>query len=312
MSDSSALLRDAWNSSTGNAGLDALLRSSLAANASQDPGQRATLRSLQLAGRSQLDLHLSGAREDLHETSASALGAFLTRVSEAVKAIARSVSGMERLRGDISVLAPAMGSVRVVLVESHDLASETSHGRSREAWVMGIERMAETFVLADEGIEELSASVEDLDGRARMALRRLSETVAANSWCIRGRLVTQDGEDRELSFGSDAADRLIDATNESRSKVTERTLSGVVDAWRWSTSTMRLVPDRGASVEAFVPRNLQRIAADANAQRGTRVTATFRVFEVTSPRSGALRQSHILEHLDVEPTLEDALQADES
>ncbi|WP_264032189.1 hypothetical protein [Cellulosimicrobium sp. SH8] len=309
MNESSRLLRDAWNLSTGDEGLDQLLQMSLAAHASDAPEQVETLRALQLAGRSQLDLHVEGERESAHETSAQSLGQFLIRVSDAVRAVAKSVSGMQRIWGDVNVLAPSQGSVRVIFVEQHDRVVEGVRRRSDAAWANGLEMVASTFELADEGRDELDAALLDLDLPSRRALRLLGQTVEENDWGLAGSLTTRSGATRDVRLSSSAARRLIDATGSTPARTYPKVVPGVVDAWRWSTSTMRLSPDAGAAIEAFVPRDLQLAVADANAHPGRRVDATFEVVETLGGgRSGNMKRVFTLQRLDVLPTLMDGVE----
>ncbi|MFF2621312.1 hypothetical protein [Oerskovia jenensis] len=306
-SNSNSLLRDAWNSSTGDAFVDSLLRQSLSAQASTAPEQLSTLRALQLAGRSQLDLHLEGRSESNHEAKASALGEFLTRAAAALRAVSKSVAGIDRIWGDVNVLAPAPGSVRIVLVEQGDLHLPEGARQSQDAWAEGMERVASTFELADEGRDELDASLLDLDLKSRNALRLLGQTVSESAWGIAGSLVSRDGAQRSIKLSSSGARRLVEAASAVPTRTASLETPGVVDGWRWSNSTVRLVPDRGAAIDAFVPKRLQHVVADANAHRGLRVDALFSVIEsVSKSRSAETKTSYTLEDLKVHLSLEDA------
>jgi hypothetical protein len=263
------------------------------------------LRTLQLAGRSQLDLHIEGATERSHETSASALGEFMTRVAEAVRAVAKCLYGLERIRGDINVLAPASGSVRVVFVEQAD-RGEGDTRRSDEAWAVGMERVAGTFELANQGLDQLGGSLADLDPAALRALRSVANTVLDHEWGLKGTLTTRSGDERPARLSRSAAQRLVDTIGHAPTREYPLVVPGVVDGWRWSTSIMRLVPDRGAAIEAHVPRGLQTVVADANVERGRRVSASFRVIETaTTGRTGAIKRDYELKQIELLASLDD-------
>lgn len=307
MSEGAFLLREAWGATTGNAAADRLLHRSLAASAGRSPELLPVLRELELGGRTQLDLHLEGAREGRHETSASALGDFLKRVSKAVRETAKSVAGSVQLRGDLSVLAPAAGSVRVVFVEQDEPVLEDAGGSKKDSWSKGMERVASTFELANEGRDSLDASVQDLNAQAREALRMLAQSVEENEWGIAGSLTTRNGETRPIALSVSAARRLADSIQFVPVKVPPISQSGSVDAWKWSSSTMRLAPMKGAAIEAHVPEDLQKTVAAYNADPTSHVDATFDVTERISPRSstGRIIRSYTLRSIRPTRTLFD-------
>lgn len=305
MSDPSQLFREAWKTSTGHAAADRLLRRSLSASARRFPEVGEMARSLELAGRAQLDLHLVGEREDRHETSASALGDFLQRVSRAVREVAKSAAGVRRLTGDISVLAPSAGSVRVVFVEQAGRRNGGTVG-TRADWSVGMERVASTFVAASDESETLEASVQDLSVPAREAMRGLAAAVADHKWGIVGSITTREGEKRALRLTTAAAGRLVAAVHADPSRTSCVRAEGYVDGWRWSSSTMRLVPDRGAAIEAHVPHELQRAVAHFHVDPARRVVASFDLHERLSSRApGKVVQSYALTGIEAVRSLFD-------
>lgn len=302
MTDGPGLLRSAWGASTGSDVVDRLRRRSLASAAAQSPHLEPVARALALRGRSQLDLHIEGGAQELHhETSASALGDFLTRVSHAVREIAKSGTAIERLHGDLSVLAPSPGSVRVVFLEQE--APTSARTQRSDAWADGMQALTATFDLAQSGSDSLDASMQKLSVGARDALRALGQTVAARSWTVAGELVSRDGQVAETRLNGRGADRLVDAARRIPTVTAPLDLMGVVDGWRWSNSVARLVPEHGSAIEAFVPRELAAQVAELNTKPGTKISAHLTMTETTSPRGGGRRRSYALERYEILPDL---------
>ncbi|GAA4687630.1 hypothetical protein GCM10023198_02500 [Promicromonospora umidemergens] len=133
----------------------------------------------------------------------------------------------------------------------------------------------------------------------------MANTVLEHEWGLKGTLTTRAGDERRAHLSRSAAQRLVDRIGHAPTRDYKIDVPGVVDGWRWSTSIMRLAPDQGAAIEAHVPRRLQTAVADANVERGRRVSASFRVVETASSgRSGAIRK-YELEEFELLASLDD-------
>lgn len=266
MTDQPATLHAAWHASSGNDYVDMLRRRSLSAGASQHPDLAPVVRSLELGQRAQLDLHLAGhEREDQHETSASKLGEFLKRCADAVRALAKSGSPISRLHGDLRVLAPSPGSVRIVFVEQ---ARDEDEGQSFGLWELGMARLAETFDLAESGDDGLSGAVDSYSLQARRALELLGKTVAEQEWVIKGSHVSRDGSSRPTGLTQYSADRLVDAASRTKTDSKPYSTAGALDGWRWSNSTLRLRQERAGAIDVYVPERFRDQVAEWVAARG--------------------------------------------
>lgn len=270
------LLRDAYAYSTGNPSADALRRQSLVAMARQDPALTETIAALEADDRTRMDLHLNGALESRHETSARLLGQFLVRLNEAVKAIARSTSGLPRLLGDLSIVAPAPGSVRIVLLEDAFRASTPERQHSRDAWADGIQRLAQTFGQAQNDDEALGGALLELDLVAREAVRLLAQTMEEAEWSVEGALVGRDGHTTSLALSALGVSRLRRVATMRDGQVTTRTLIGVVNSWDWPTASMKLKPSGGGRrLKAYVPGALRTRVASLNTTPDRQVEVQF-------------------------------------
>lgn len=283
--DRATLLQRAWADSTGNPGLDELRRHSMAAQAGEERELAATLLDLKWSGRSHLALHIHGEREDRHETSARVLGQFLSRASMAVKEVTKSLYGLARLDGDLSVLAPARGSVEVVFVEQEPPRDQDIGGTRADAWADGLKRVTLMLNMAEGDQASLDASMQDLRVPARRALRLLAKTVEDSSWSLEGTLTDRDGLERAVRLGTSAAARLAEAASREPTGTYPTRLEGVVDGWRWSSHTMRLLPTHGAAIEAFVPDEFASMIARLNTTPWRRLSADFEVTEVAREKS---------------------------
>ena len=117
MTDSSRwdALADALSFSTGNPGLDEMLRASLRAGAASDANLSRHVRDFELRNDAALDIHLHGEAEDRHVSRGDLLGRFLRDVTEAVKQLAKDSGGLSRHSVNLWVHAPAPGSMRLQL-----------------------------------------------------------------------------------------------------------------------------------------------------------------------------------------------------
>ena len=301
------LLHEAWRVSTGNSFVDGLLRRSLAASASQVPELVPTLRSLELGERAQLDLHIADAKSDSgHETSAAALGEFLQRVAKAVRELAKSGREGLRLRGDLNVLAPSPGSVRVVFVEQEDDRPADARSQSAYLWGLGMERLAETFDLAVSGDDALDGAVTSYSLAAREALKSLGQTVAERGWSVAGTLTDREGSSRSTGLTVHAADRMVDAVRRQPSKIRAVRTLGNLDGWRWSNSTLRFIQDVGGAIDIYVPSEQRPHVAALHAEQGDRpdkFEAKVMLSEALTRSGRGIRRSYSLVSLVKIPDL---------
>lgn len=283
MSDDAAgdRLRAAFESVSGTSLVDRVLRASMEVAASTHPEYQKALVDARLQGAAELDLHLGGEGVTDHRTRALFLGEFLRRSSEAVKELAKEIGGLARHTPGLLVEAPTTGSVRIVL-RTMEPARDTNQpagvsGSSLDA--MAMHQLASLLLLADEDSEEdpLEASVTQLRGNARLAVKQFAQSVLTADWEIQGTLAMQGHGRLGVRLGQSGARRLVAAAEMKGTELDSVQLSGQVDGWTWSTSTMRFVPSAGRPFVAAVPPELQSEVATINGSEQHRARADFLV-----------------------------------
>ncbi len=228
-----------------------LARASILAAVRDDPGLYAIALEEVSYPQVELDLHLVGATEREHATRADWLGHFIARLSAAVNEVTKSLAGLKRMTPGLQVLAPAQGSVRVV-VRASERPKDAAQGQVEGADDTTTESKALTLVTAllkmaenpDPGPESpLTAATQGLSPIARQRVRSVARSVIEAGWTVEGTL-NQRGQSLEsVHVDPDSATRLFDALNRVVTTVTYETLLGLIDGERRSLSTMWFVPD---------------------------------------------------------------------
>src|SRR5690349_9647369 len=80
-----------------------------------DAQHRMAARDWRLQDQTELDLHVTGANVVGHATRADLFGTFVRRSAEAVKELAKDISGLQRHTPGLLIEGTSPGSVRVVL-----------------------------------------------------------------------------------------------------------------------------------------------------------------------------------------------------
>lgn len=273
------------------------LSSALNAAFSYAPENRQVLRDYRLGDQTELDLHLTGATVVNHTTRADWLGLFMNRTSQAVKELAKGIAGRERHTPGLLVEGPGPGSVRVTfrspphskrlgIVPGTEV--ETLDGKA-------LHQFASLFLLAEDEEELLDASVRQLRGGARRALRSVGQSVIDSSWSIEGSLAARGRDLQPVIITPTGASRLVKAVGEEAAVTEPERIEGAVDGWTWSKSVMDFQPRRGRAFRAVVPPDLQEEVAAIVGQPQHDAVGTFQV--TTSYPSGDFsyqRKSYVL------------------
>jgi hypothetical protein len=298
--DQTPSLADALSEARAHAG-GTFLASALNAAFSYTPENRQVLRDYRLGDQTELDLHLTGANVVNHTTRADWLGLFMNRTSQAVKELAKGIAGRERHTPSLLVEGPGPGSVRVVfrsppqpkrpgVVPGTEV--ETLDGKA-------LHQFASLFLLAEDEEELLAASVRQLRGGARRALRSVGQSVIDSSWSIEGSLAARGRDLQPVLITPSGASRLVKAVGEDAAVTKPERIEGAVDGWTWSKSVMDFQPRRGRAFRAVVPPDLQEAVAAIVGQPQHDAVGTFQV--TTSYPSGDFtyqRKSYVLESIE--------------
>ncbi len=232
------------------------------------PDSRQIMRDHRLRDQTELDLHLTGASVLNHATRADWLGLFMNRTSQAVKELAKGIAGKERHTPGLLVEGPGPGSVRVIFrsppqpkrsVPMPGTEAETLDGKA-------LHQFASLFLLAEDETELLDASVRQLPGAARRALRQVGQSVVESTWSIEGSLTARGRDPQPVVITPTGAARLIRAVGEQAAETEPKTIAGAVDGWTWSKSVMDFQPAGGRAFRAVVPPDLQEAVAAINGQ----------------------------------------------
>lgn len=238
---------------------------------------QAASRDFRLKDQMELDLHLTGANVLDHATRADWLGTFITRTSEAVKEIAKGIGGLKRHTPGLLVEGPSAGSVRVTFRSpSHQSRHDGVQGTEVETLDgKALHQFTSVFLLAEDEDELLGASVHELPGAARNALRLVANQVLAATWNIEGSLAARGRELQRVVISPNGAARLVEAVGDQAATVEPVKLSGAVDGWTWSKSVMDFDPASGRAFRAVVPPELQESVAAINGQPNHNAVAHF-------------------------------------
>lgn len=277
-----------------------LLAASLGAAFGNLPVYEAASRDFRLQEQTELDLHLEGANVIDHATRADWLGVFMMRTSQAVKELAKGIAGKERHTPSLLVEGPGAGSVRVIF-RSPPQPKRAAPIPGTEAETLdgkALHQFASLFLLAEDETDLLDASVRQLRGAARRALRQVSQQVVDASWSIEGNLAARGRDVQRVVISPNGAANLIRAVGEEAAEVDQVTILGAVDGWTWSKSVMDFQPKTGRAFRAVVPPALQERVAAIVGQPNHDAVGRFTV--TTSYPSGDFtyqRKSYVLDSI---------------
>ncbi|XBH21580.1 hypothetical protein V5R04_15450 [Jonesiaceae bacterium BS-20] len=313
MSSLSEKLVEAWAESEGKSSFaDRLALQSLAMSAVQVPELRPVLAKLQSSASSQLDLHIVDPKSSSsHDADASVLGKFLVKVSESVRELAKSVGGRQRITGGIRVLAPSVGSVRVVFLDESKPSVSEERDSTRKLWAEGMSLLASTMNAANADEDELLTVVGAVTPQARKALSELGRLVADSEWGIHGSMIDDEGLEVETRFSALAAQRLVTATLQTKSKDRKVDYLGNLEGWYWASHSLKFKPQRGSLIDAKATPDLAPKVARLIASRDKLFRATFSVRDSwTEGAHGRIKTSYLLTGITEVPGLLDDIGAE--
>ncbi|WP_147441716.1 hypothetical protein [Mycetocola lacteus] len=281
--------RRAWLDAESDDFASRMARRSLEALAQDNETLTKALFSLKNKSQSELDLHLEGGSVFGHETDAEPFANFIRAISDACKEVAKQALGRERRKSTLRILAPAPGSVHLVLkvpapaengVQSEQVTrTPTADSRSLDmiARVLARSEKASETAQADDVLSGLTAL---LPAKAHIALRRAAEVIGSQNWDIEGQLRSVDGFS-DVSVTSAGAARLLAVLTERVETESKTELIGVIDGHRRSRESLWFSTDSHSSFEAAVPDPELFESVAAAAASNSPVRAVFEVLTVT-------------------------------
>lgn len=161
-----------------------------------------------------------------------------------------------------------------------------------------LHQFASLFMLAEDETDLLDASVHQLPGGARRALRQVGQSVVEASWNIEGSLAARGRDVQRVVISPTGAARLVRAVGEQAAETESKVISGAVDGWTWSKSVMDFQPSTGRGFRAVVPPDLQEAVAAINGQPDHDAVGRFRVTTIyPSGDYNYQRKSYVLESI---------------
>ncbi|MCI0158283.1 hypothetical protein KNO15_16395 [Leifsonia shinshuensis] len=295
-------LRRAWHASSGNDFASRLARSSLEASASQVPELEQALFELKNGFQAELDVHLSGEGVIDHETDAYSFAEFVRGIADAVKEVSKQAMGRQRLRSPLHIVAPAPGSVHLVLrvppPREEDGSIVEARTESQHSLSLGI--VAAVLARAgtsgnEESFSLLGGMTNQLPTKAHAGLRRAAKAISRTNWDVEGELKRPQSDALRLELGRPGALALLDALDAKTNEEDVATLRGRVDGQRRSVGAMWFLPDNAGPIEAaIVDPDLIDPIAHFSAEE-TPTVATFKVVRwIPAGTNARTRQTYVL------------------
>ncbi len=260
------------------------------------------MKALWIAGpdQAEVDLHLDGPGVKGHSTSAHYFSQFVSGISEAVKETAKSLAGKGSYSERLLIEGVGPGSVRVVLRAPDPVAPHPQK--------QSIEPLASASTVDSEALRSIAAilthaSSEDEESplmaelshlpiRARVGLRRAARSANEAGWDVKGSLRQRNFGATDVALTHGGAFRLrqgLDAKVENRS---DETLTGYIDGFRRSLSTLYFQPESGgwivqaAVVDPVTASSISELFADPDSlvEAVFDVVSTFLPGDETRPQ----------------------------
>jgi hypothetical protein len=206
--------------------------------------------------QAEVDLHLEGPGVHGHATNAHYFSQFVSGVSEAVKETAKSIAGRGKYSENLLIEGVGPGSVRVVLRAPSPVAAHTkgeeieplTSASTVDSTALRSVAAILTHASSEDDESPLLAELSRLPVRARIGLRRAAKSTNEAGWDIKGIIRQRNFGATEVELTGGGAFRLrqgLDAKVESRE---EETVSGYIDGFRRSLSTLYIQPERGGKI----------------------------------------------------------------
>jgi len=285
--------RQALETVTGNSPSNESARDALLSYVIDRPDRDAYLavyRELTAPRQAELDLHLTGAGVQGHETNALDLADFVESISKAVKEIAKTFTGATRRVDRLLIAGVQPGSVRIrlrapdgpPLLVNGD--SSQSHGgepdRESTPESLALREVADLLVRAgqvnDDADEDASIQL-PASRKARANLQKAARVAHEARWNLEGELVQRGHTPRRMCLSTQGAAQLEEALQKSQPKSEDRVVVGTFDGHRNSGNSVFLIPDGGSSMTLTV-ENEQLLMRAVRVSNNTenRISATVR------------------------------------
>jgi hypothetical protein len=255
--------------------------------------------------QAEADFHLEGPGVEGHSANARYFAQFVSGISEAVKETAKARAGKGRYSEHLLIEGVGPGSVRVVLRAPRPRADK-SQPQIDEIPASTVDSDALRSIAAilthassDEEDSPLIAALTDLPPKARQGLRRATRTTNEAGWSIRGSIRQRNIGASELVLTPAGAVRLTDSLNAAVTRTGTETLTGFIDGFRRSLSTLYFQPANGGRIiqAAVLDNPTAAKISELFVDKDSQVEVAFDVVEMFLPgdesrprRSRSVRQ----------------------
>jgi hypothetical protein len=307
--------REAWLASEGNEFASKVQRRSLEALADQDQELKVLLFALSNKAQSELDLHLTGTLEETHETNAESFASLISGIAEATKEVAKNYIGSFRRESTLRVLAPSMGSVRLVLraappIEENNRLAKTTRTPSVDS--LSLDMIATLLARSQsdspdaQNDDVLSGLAANLPQKAHRGLKRAAKAIEKQDWSVKGELRTPRGF-QPITIDTFGAKALLRVLEEHQASSTTIVLKGMIDGQRRSIGALWFNPEGQRPIEAAIPSQdlIEQVVHHAAINES--VIAEFDLLSIVGKGMGArVRPVYTLRSIEkapVQPTL---------
>lgn len=276
-------LRHALRYTSGNTGLDALVRQSLHASIPETASHLHDVYQTEVAPEQvQLDLHLSGDSVKNHSTNANVLGDFISHLSDAVKETAKAIGDKRAWSNNILVSGVQPGSVHVVL-QVPDQKRPANSGTPAMVDESSLDsRAVRAIALTMSAASDDDAESEDemviaqIPKQARRALRLAAKDVKRAGWDIEGSIAQRGKGIDSIRLTHRGADRLVTSLAGVEEVTEPKQVFGEVDGVKNSLGQVFIVAEPGGSLTLSSTDDKKLAeAARLAAEPGTRVKVSF-------------------------------------
>lgn len=266
----------AWNESEGSSFSQKAERQSLVAIARREPDLRPVLAELKGGARQHLDMRLTGKHVDEHWAPADMIGDFFKNVAEAVKELAKGISGKPKWSSNLVTAAPAPGSLKLSFATDSSARQLTLDEQNLgTADDQALVKLGQLFAAAAADSDSLPAAAASMHNDAAISVRRVTEMLLHQEWSVDFNIYGPFHTSAPFKLDAHSSQALLSTLQVERKTTSPVTIRGVLDGWKWSEGSLYLVPNAGKKFSAAVPVSLQHEVAHLAANKGIQIEARF-------------------------------------
>ena len=252
-------LVDALRYSSGDPASDRAVRESIRAGIVGDDHDLIDLYEREVGPeQAEVDLHLAGPGVEANAANARQFSLFVSGMSDAVKETAKARANRQAYVDNLLIEGATPGSVRVVMrVKTPKVADGQAHDPETVASSVDSDALRTVASIlahaSDPDLDSpLAAEIAELPPKARVALKRVATASQKGGWSVRGQIRQRRVGAADLELTDAGATRLKIELSDTQEKRRRETLTGTIDGFRWSLSTLHFDTTDGRRISAGV------------------------------------------------------------